>query len=113
MHRLIASVLAAAVVLGAGLPAVPARAAGQYPIKIETKGEPASITAYAPADQAIRMTVYLPANTTKSYALENADHYEFRLTICGKTHTARWNRGGGGVIVSINGCSGYSFTMQR
>jgi len=104
---------AAAVALAAGVAVAPVRAAGQYPITIETKGEAASVTAYAPTDQAIRMTVHVPAHTTRSYALENAAYYEFRMTVCGKTHTSRWNRGGAGVTVSIHGCDAYSFTMQR
>jgi hypothetical protein len=113
MNRSTALALAAAVSVGAFFSAVPTEAAGQYPIKIETKGEPVSITAYSPTNQAIRMTVYVRAQTTTSYALENADYYEFRMTICGKTHTSRWNRGGTGVTVSIHGCDSYSFTMQR
>ena len=113
MNKLSSLALTAAVACGAIFSAVPSRAAGQYPIKIETKGEAASITAYSPTNQAIRMTVHVRADTTQSYALENADYYEFRMTICGKTHTSRWNRGGTGVTVSIHGCDSYSFTMQR
>lgn len=88
-------------------------AAGQYAIKVETTTEAVGITAYAPANSAIRMTVHVPANSIRSYALESADYYEFRLTICGKTHTTRWNRGGTGVDVRIHGCDSVSFTMQR
>jgi hypothetical protein len=104
---------ALAVASGILFSAVPVRAATQYPIKIETKGEAVSVTAYSPTNQAIRMTVTVPPNSTRSYALESADYYEFRLTICGKTHVSRWNRGGTGVTVLITGCDGYSFTMQR
>lgn len=95
------------------LTAAPSHAAGQYAIKIETKSEAAAVTAYAPANSAIRMTVHVPSHTTRAYALENADYYEFRLTVCGKAHTTRWNRGGAGVHVTIDGCDGISFTMQR
>ena len=113
MNRLVASALAIAISLGAILSAVPAPAITLYPIKIETKGEPAYIVAYSPTNTAIRMTVSVLANTTKSYALETADYYEFKITVCGKTHTSRWNRGGIGVTLLISGCDAYSFTMQR
>jgi redox-regulated HSP33 family molecular chaperone len=113
MNRLAATALAVAVSLGAILSAVPARAATLYPIRIETKGQPAYIVAYAPTNTAIRMSVSVPANATKSYALEAADYYEFKMTICGKTHTSRWNRGGAGVTLLVSSCDSYSFTMQR
>jgi redox-regulated HSP33 family molecular chaperone len=113
MNTFTSVTLAAAVACATLLSAAPSRAAGQYPIRIETKGEAASITGYSPTNQAIRMTVTVPANATRSYALENADYYEFRLTICGKTHTSRWNRGGTGVTIVIGGCDSYSFQMQR
>jgi len=112
MNKLAVLALAVAVTCGAIASAVPARAITLYPIKIETK-EPVSITAFSPANTAIRMTVSMLANTTKSYALEAADYYEFRITVCGKTHTSRCNRGGTGVTLVIAGCDSYSFTMQR
>jgi len=113
MHKLVAASLALAVSLGAILSAAPARAITLYPIKIETKADPATVVAYSPTNTAIRMSVGMLANTTKSYALEAADYYEFRITLCGKVHTSRWNRGGAGVTLLISGCDSYSFTMQR
>ena len=111
MKILVATTLAVAFSLGAMLNAAPAQAAGQYPIKIEAK-DAVSVTAFSPTNQAIRMTISQQAGTTKSYALESTDRYEFRITVCGKTHTAYWNRGGTGVTIVI-GCDLTSFTMQR
>ncbi|MDQ2992398.1 MAG: hypothetical protein M3R30_06210 [Candidatus Eremiobacteraeota bacterium] len=112
MKKTITLALAAALLAGA-LSASPSRAAGQYPIKIETKAEAVSIIAYAPQNQAIRMSVWVPRESTRTYALENADYYEFRITLCGKTHTSRWNRGGTGVVVTIHGCDSYGLLQQR
>lgn len=113
MKKLAAATFAVAVALGAILSAGPARAITLYPIKIETKGEPASITAYSPTNTAIRMSVTVPANTIRSYALEAADFYEFRITLCKRSHSSRWNRGGAGVTLVIGGCDNYSFTVHR
>ncbi len=112
MKKTITFALAAALLCGA-LSATPVRAAGQYSIKIETKAEAALIIAYAPQNQAIRMSVTVTRGSMRSYALENADYYEFRITLCGKTHTSRWNRGGSGVTLLISGCDSYGFTQQR
>ena len=113
MKRLAILALAGVISCAALLPAVPSRASSLYPIVVEMKGEGATITVYSPTDRSIRMTFYVPANATKSYALENAAYYEFRMTICGKTHTSRWNRVGAGVTVTVHGCDGFSFTMRR
>ncbi len=112
MKKTITFALAAALLCTA-ISAAPSLAAGQYSIKIETKSEAASIIAYAPQNQTIRMSVTVPRESTRSYALENADNYEFRITVCGKTHTSRWNRGGSGVTLLISGCDSYGFTQQR
>jgi len=113
MDRLAAAAFALAVSFGAILSAVPAGAVTLYPITIETKGEPAYVVAYSPTNTAIRMTVSVPLNSIKSYALEAADYYEFKMTICGTTRTSRWNRSGTGVTLLISGCDGYSFTAHR
>jgi hypothetical protein len=113
MNKVLHALLAAAVFCGAVAYATPSRAAGQYPIAIETKGEAAVITAWAPEDMTIRMTVSVPKNSTKDYALANANYYEFSITVCGKTHKSRWNRGGTGVTLIVSGCDGYSFVMKR
>ena len=111
MKRLAALALTLVVSCAAILSAVPGRTSSLYPVWIQMKGEGATVTVYSPTNSYIRVTAYIAANTTKSYALELSPTYEFRATVCGKTHIARWTRAGGGVHAAI-GCDGISFTQR-
>ena len=113
MKKLLTALAALALSFGAIAIAVPAGAVAQYQITIETKGEAATVTAYSPQNQAIRMTVTVDKNSTKKYALEAASYYEFSMVICGQTRKSRWNYFGSGVVLAIDGCSSYSFSAQR
>jgi hypothetical protein len=111
MKRSVVLALVGAIACSAIFSAVPVRASSLYPVWIEMKGEGATITAFSPTFTHIRVTAYIPANTTKSYAMETAPVYEFRATICGKTHSARWTRAGGGVRAVVS-CAGISFVQR-
>jgi len=111
MKRSIVLALAGALACSAILSTVPARSASLYPVWIEMKGEGATITVFSPTFQSIRVTAYVPANTTKSYAMETAPVYEFQTTVCGKRHVARWTRAGTGVRAIVS-CTGISFVPR-
>jgi len=54
------------------------------------KGEGATITVFSPAFSSIRVTAYVPADTTKSHAMESAPVYELRhLVRTAMTHASR------------------------
>ena len=111
MNRLSILALAGAIACAALFSPTPGRSSSLYPIFLTMKGEGATVSVYSPTLAAIRITVYVPANATKSYAMENAPVYEFRTTSCGKTHVARWTRVGAGVNASLS-CTGFSFTQR-
>jgi hypothetical protein len=112
VKRLAILALAVAVTCGAIASTVTGRASSLYPVVVQMKGEGATMTVFSPTNANIRATFFVPANSTKSVAMENAPVYEFRMTACGKTHISRWNRVGAGVNVTARACEGFSFSQR-
>src|SRR5665213_3589220 len=83
---------------------------GHYTVRIETKADPAQVTAVSWTNTSDRLSANLAAYSVGTYALLDSMTWTFKITVCGKTQDVRFNRSMFGVILVISNCT-YRFDL--